>query len=289
MLRTIKRIYKFIPVEDIESYFYDKREQNNCCHICFDDGDRTFYENALPVLKEMNIPATLFVSPKVINSETNYWFQELNHLRNLIDNVLIKETICEISGCDYLRIKNYDLPSIVKCMKLKDILQVINAVKERCNITKTERCNITKKELYELSDSSIITIGAHTINHPILSNETDDNAEKEIRESVEELSTLLGRDIKYFAYPNGKAGLDWGIREQLILQENKIRLAFTTDAGFFNPKTNPLGIPRSGCSKLTGLASHLYWVKLLLLPIWDNISRRTETRERKEIKELSIL
>lgn len=290
-LKTIKSIYKFIPIEEIESYYYKNKEYSKCCHICFDDGDRTFYENAFPVLKELSIPATLFVSPKAIRDESNYWFQELRYIRNQVDDVVIRETICDILGCNYAQIKRYGVFSIVMCTKLKNLVQIIDTLKEKHNIKINEKYNITEDELYEINDSSIITVGAHTMSHPILSNETDDNAEKEIRESVEELSKMLNRDIKYFAYPNGTAGLDYSTREQLMLQQNKIKLAFSTDIGFFNKKTNPLSIPRCGIFGLTRTSKARILGGLFLIPIlrnMRNISPGTETRERKEIKDLSI-
>ena len=286
-LKTIKSIYKFISIEDIESYYYDGKTYDNCCHICFDDGDRTFYENAFPVLKEMNVPTTLFVSPRIISRENNYWFQEIEYINNHIDDVLLKATVCEVLNCNYSLVEKYSILSILKCMQLKRILQVIEIIKERYNIHINERCNITKDQLFELNNSDLVTIGAHTMNHPILSNETNGNAEKEILESVEDLSMMIDRDIKYFAYPNGTIGLDFSTREQTILQE-KIKLAFTLDAGFFNKNSNPLGIPR--IDFLGSERENSVWIlsKLLLVPILDRINkiirRKTETKERKEIK-----
>lgn len=296
-LRTINRLYKFISIEKIESYYYDHSDFNNRCHICFDDGDRSFYENLFPVLKEMNIPATLFVSPKVISAESNYWFQELDYIRNHLDDKLLKESICEILNCNYAQIKKYRIFSIFKSMKLKDILQVIETIKKKYNIHIDERFNITKDQLNELNNSGIITIGAHTMNHPILKNEGDTDAEKEIRESVQELSKLLGREIKYFAYPNGTVGLDYSAREQLILQENKIKLGFTTNRNFFSNKTDPLGIPRGGCSGLQRETGAQILVRLSMLPVWDTcgdiikLGRRPETqesRQRRQLRDLGI-
>ncbi len=295
-LRTIKCIYsKFISIEELESYYYENKKFNNCCHICFDDGDRTFYENAFPVLKEHNIPATLFVSPKVISEESNYWFQELSYIRNIIDDAILKETICQIFNCRYDKIEKYTLFSIFTCMKLKDILKVISLIKERHNIEITQKYNITKDEFFELNDSKIIKIGAHTMNHPILSNESLDMAEKEIRESVEGLSKMLGEDIKYFAYPNGITGLDYSAREQTLLQENRIRLAFTMDMDFFNKKTNPLSIPRGGYPSPKGQKKARILGRLFFLPIWQsaiNLIRcgrvESEVKERKELKGLAI-
>ena len=87
---TIKKFFNFISIEDIEAYYYYKKDFNNCCHICFDDGDITFYEYAFPVLKEMRIPATLFVSPKIIQDDGNFWFQELYDMAKQIDEDIDK-------------------------------------------------------------------------------------------------------------------------------------------------------------------------------------------------------
>jgi peptidoglycan/xylan/chitin deacetylase (PgdA/CDA1 family) len=250
-------------------------------------------EHAFPVLQEMNIPATLFVSPKVISEESNYWFQELSYLRNHLSDNVVKEMICETLEVDYEQIKTYRVLYLFKCMKLKDIFQVISAIKEKYGITIDKKFNLTKDQLLELNNSNLITIGAHTMNHPILYNETDDDSEKEIQESIKKLFNMLNKDIKYFAYPNGSIGLDFGVREQLILQKNKIKLAFSTNNDFFDKKTNPLNIPRFGFSGLKIENSAYIFGKLFIVPIWHNILDirflgKTERRERKEIKNFSI-
>ena len=293
-VRTIKSIYKFISIDDIESCCYDKKKYNNCCHICFDDGDRTVFESAFPVLKEMNIPATLFVSPKILSDKSNYWFQELGYIRKHLNDKLVKETICEVLECDYEQIKKYMILSLFKCMKLKDILKVISIIKNKYSIKVEKEYNITKDQLFELYDSDIFTIGAHTMNHPILSNETYDDAENEIHESVEKLSKMLDTDIKYFAYPNGITNLDFNLREQLILKENKIKLAFTSDNCFFNYNSNPLSIPRLEFSDVKIGSNSVYILgKLCVVPMWQSILTiislgKNEAKERTEIKELSL-
>jgi peptidoglycan/xylan/chitin deacetylase (PgdA/CDA1 family) len=293
-LGTIKSIYKLISIEDIESFCYNKKKFNNCCHICFDDGDRTVYEHAFPVLKEMNVPATLFVSPKIISDGSNYWFQELSYIRKQLNDILIKETICEIFDCDYSEIKKFMILSIFKSMKLDDILKVMNVIKKKYNIKIEKSFNITKDQLYELYNSEIFTIGAHTMNHPILCNETNDRVEKEISESIEKLSEMLNTDITYFAYPNGAINLDFSNREILILKKNKIKLAFTTENHFFNDNTNPFSIPRLQFSDIKIGSNSVYILgKLFTVPMWQSILTiiflgKNEIKERMEIKDLSI-
>ena len=144
--RTLKKagsLYRFISARDIESYYYESQDYNSCCHVCFDDGERSVYENAFPVLKEMKIPATVFLSPKIIREEANYWFQELRHIRSRVGDGVVKEQVCETVGCRHEQINKYHVLAILKCMKLADILRVIEAVKEQHNLTIVGRHNIT--------------------------------------------------------------------------------------------------------------------------------------------------
>ena len=287
-LITIKKIFNFISIEDIEAYYYYQKKFNNSCHICFDDANVTFYKYAFPVLKEMNVPATLFVSPKIIKGNANFWFQELCDMAKQIDETMIKQTICEVINCNYKRIEKYSLMSIFKCMEMQSIVETLKTIKQKYIIKSTKRHNIGIEEFNEINDSDLITIGAHTMNHPILRNENDNQVRREIRESVEGLSRMIGRGIKYFAYPNGEIGLDFNLREQLILRENGIKLAFSTNTGFFNKKTNQLSILRSGLAGIERENTLWLFAKLFFIPVWDMIRCQKDIRERKEIYELSI-
>jgi len=295
VLKTIGKIYSFISINDIEEYYYRNKTFNNCCHICFDDGDRSFYDNVFPVLKETSIPATIFLSPKIIENGSNYWFQELNYIREHLGDELLKETISEVLSCHYSQIKEFAVFSLLNCMKLEDILKVIKAIKEKFNININKKYNITKNQLAELNKSELITIAAHTLNHPILSNETYSDSRMEISDSVKKLFGMIKKDVKHFAYPNGIPGLDYGTREQMILGENKIKLAFTAERGFFSKKINPFCIPRGALSGTGKENNVLILSRIILLPFWGAIRDKvrfrraiTEKDERREIKRLSI-
>ena len=99
-LQTLGRVYRFISVDDLHAYFYEGRRFNGCCHICFDDGERSFHDLALPVLEDLAVPATLFVSPGVLGGERNYWFQEVRFLRKQVGDAAIKHEIAGVLGWD---------------------------------------------------------------------------------------------------------------------------------------------------------------------------------------------
>ena len=130
----------------------------------------------------------------------------------------------------------------------------------------------------------MVVIGAHTLNHPILKNETAERSKIEIVDSINELEEIVNHEIKYFAYPNGIPFLDFDEREFEYLNSKKIRLAFSTESRNFSKESNLLSIPRFGIS----FGNH-YFVKtkLLLGKNWEfikNLKSKGEKSTRLEIK-----
>lgn len=57
--------------------------------------------------------------------------------------------------------------------------------------------------LNSLAVEPLCTIGAHTLSHPLLRYESDNDSYNEINESKYFLEKYLGRKVEYFAYPYG--------------------------------------------------------------------------------------
>ena len=275
--------YKFVNANQL----YENIHSTDLCHITFDDGHRSFFENAYPVLYELQIPATLFVSPKVIEEETNYWFQTVRKLNN---NDFHQYVCKKVSYRFSNPITDYSVYSILKSIPVKIILELIENYESENRIKEEPYMNITKEQLIELNNSGLVEIGSHTNNHPILANESDNMLEWEIKDSIERLEKLIGKDIGYFAYPNGQPVLDFGDRELKILKETTIKLAFSTDSRKIKEETNNYMVPRIGISKGNNffidnkIRFAEQWIQLR-----NAIHRNTEDKERKYLKAMSLL
>ncbi len=285
-LDALARFYVFVGVDEVESFLRRGVRFNNRCHVTFDDGHWTFAKYALPILRARRIPASLFVSPHVLRRRSNYWFQEVRLIREQVGESAIRAAVTARWPRSAGELDRYSIWSIFLSLPVAGIQEILDGLKAAHRL-QFEPLNMTVAELLDAVDSGIVTVGAHTCDHPVLANESDARSRHEIQASVAELSDLINRPVRTFAYPNGTAGLDFGPRERLFLGEAGVTVAFSTDVGFFGASTDPLAIRRGGCPSLEGERPLKTAARLALLPVWDRLSQRgTEAEERRAIVSL---
>lgn len=259
----LKSMFKLVAMKDIEEYYYNNGRLSRACHITFDDGHKSLYENVFPIVRKHRIPISVFVSPKIVEEGCNYWFQEVAGFDN--------EKILDIASRRGLEAENggsrKDVMEILKSLPIARIQGIIKEYRERHGVGPLDRQNIGTQQMREMQESGLVTFGAHTVNHPVLPNEDDETSEFEIKRSIEWLSDLLGNEVKYWAFPNG----DCTPREIAYLRKYKICNAFTTKMGTrFSRRSDPLTIPRVGFS--FGSRRYLY-MKMAFGKYWDKARR----------------
>jgi len=277
----LKSAYKIVPLSafDDEKIY---RKRNSLCSITFDDGDLTFYNVAFPVLQKHNVPAAIFVSPQSIVNHENFWFQEIADY----DTVTMAKIIAEETEIPFETAKTYGLHAVLKCFPIEKILNFIKIYQKQTNTPPKEFRNMDLGKIRQMQQSGLIAIGAHTLTHPILANETDENCEKEIVQSINDLAQILNQEIKYFAYPNGTFHLDFGRREMEILRKNNIKIALTTELDFVSKKSDKMAFPRKG---ITLGSVRFIKMKIFLGRKWNyfkNFGKISEQQKRKIIKNI---
>ena len=183
--------------------------------VTFDDGFKNNYTTAYPILKKYNIPATIFVTTSFIDNSGLY---EGYIWTDYIMTLLLETKSEQIS------VKNNILPLKTEQDKINAKVKICSHLKQIPNKEKFEYIQSLKKEhgvdrlkekhdifsgmnwddVLEMDSDNLITFGAHTLNHEILSQLTDEQIYDEIIGGKEILSQKLGKPIKLFAYPNGQ-------------------------------------------------------------------------------------
>jgi peptidoglycan/xylan/chitin deacetylase (PgdA/CDA1 family) len=245
VLCLLTRTYTIVSLGELEQFYYQGRILKNSCHLTFDDGDLTFFECVYPLLKKHGIPASIYVSPLQARNNGNFWFQEIRGYDPLILCQLTKRVIYATS----LDLNSSNVYAYMKNLSLHQIWDIIEEYKKETQTQAKPRQNMNLEELMDIYSNGLVEIGAHTQNHPILANEKDSVSEYEIQSSIKELGDMFGKEIKYFAYPNGIPGLDFGSREIELLKQAGVRMAFSTHVKHFSLKDNVFSIPRNGLSR----------------------------------------
>jgi len=275
--------YELVSVDALYALCCGHVQGDHRCHITVDDGDKSFYEIILPVLTRRRVSASLFVSPDVCAQGSNYWFQEIGGYKE----EEVKKICASVLSVQSERLAKYSIDAILKTMSIEGISEVIGAYQKRTGTPVKPSYNITVDNLRDIDTLGLVSVGAHTMSHPILQNEHKMRAEYEIGESIGELAALLKHEIQYFAYPNGIRGLDFGQREETLLRKRGIRLAFTTESRHLSPRENMMRIPRIQVGDRESLIS--VKAKLALGSGWNTLKRFKTTGEYAERKRLSRL
>lgn len=273
-LDVIQELYEIVPFSEIEQFYEGKKTSKKIAHLTVDDGHISTYTLIYPVLKERNLTASIFVSPKIIEEQSNFWYFESGDY----DKEKLRSCVAEILKIDCNKLKDLYPRSVMKTLSLQQNWDIIKHYQEKYNEPLKKGQYINKEQLLELEQSGVFHIGAHTMNHPILANENDEVSEYEIKASIDELGKLLNRKITTFAYPNGKEGIDFGEREMNYLKESGIEYAFSFEYRNLKKNDNLLSIPRFGLYH--GNKSFVR-KKLKYGAIWEPIKSKLFNNEEK--------
>jgi peptidoglycan/xylan/chitin deacetylase (PgdA/CDA1 family) len=247
------RNYKVISLDEIVERVKNRDSLRGCVAITFDDGFKDNYENAYPILKKYNVPATIFLTTGYIEDGTAPWFIKLRYIF-----MKTKKTRFQFSLND----KTISLPMQTREEKfaasdramacLKDCpdnerLPMLNNLCEELEVNdfrKLENLMLTWDQVKEMLESGI-SFGAHTVSHPILTRMPMDKVEEEIRQSKKTIEAKIGKPVTSFAYPFGKKAQ---YRPEIfpILERLQFKCAVTTEVGLNNYYNGLFELNRSG-------------------------------------------
>jgi peptidoglycan/xylan/chitin deacetylase (PgdA/CDA1 family) len=138
----------------------------------------------------------------------------------------------------------------------------------------SELC-MTWAELSQLAADPLVTIGAHTVNHPMLAKLTKDAVRSEMDLSRAVIEAALSVRPEHLSYPYGDRG-SAGLREFEVAAELGFKTAVTTRPGVLFPEHSRrlLALPRIS---LNGDYQRMRYVRVLLsgsaTAMWNGFRR----------------
>ncbi|MGJ7915217.1 polysaccharide deacetylase family protein [Massilia sp. LXY-6] len=231
--------------------------------ITFDDGYRSVHDLALPVLREFRLPATVFVTTGYIGSGTMWNERIIDSVRRLPNGPLDLGRLglpsITLANRDQRRRLLHDVTQRVKYLPPDERLALTAELEELAGGHATENLMLTPDMIRALAAGGV-EIGAHTVSHPILSKLDDATARFEIEQCKHDLEAITGTTVRYFAYPNGKPGLDFDQRHAAMAKAAGYEAACSTAAGAASGRDDLFQLPRSSPWDATPM---LYAMRLL--------------------------
>jgi peptidoglycan/xylan/chitin deacetylase (PgdA/CDA1 family) len=137
--------------------------QKRTAWITFDDGWRRNLENVIPTVVEYDVPVTFFISTYPVENSGFFWWSVINrYKKELVLRYGIKRP--EIWRLSWPEIKN-----------------IVNELET--NGSKMQREAMTVREVIEISKLPQVTIGSHTVHHPIVKHCSETELISEILDS----------------------------------------------------------------------------------------------------------
>lgn len=234
--------------------------------ITFDDGYSNNYEVAFPILKEHQVPATIYLTTRFIGTDETIW-------TGVLQDAFTKTSLTKMEwrgqklnlGSNSKKKASLELVKLI--LKKEHFSEIEKSTKEIVEYLSDGKSfqieydspyrMLNSDMITEMSSSGLIEFGAHTHNHPILSGLSKQEQKDEINESIRIVSDLTGSKCFSFAYPNGVEG-DYTESTITILRGLDVSVALSTQLGLCNMHTPLLDCKRYGVGSDSDFKRGLY-------------------------------
>lgn len=275
-LDVLRRVCPVRPLSEIADSLRRGEPLPACAAITFDDGYVDNLTEAAPILREAQMPATVFATAGPHQSVGEFFWDDLEgillspgRLPQRIELSMPDEPIQADLGrsADYRadeshahrawnvlqaddptpRHKLYrDTCSRLHGATLDQRQRALEALTSWAGMVPSSRQTyrmMNAAEIRELARNPLVTIGGHTIDHPRLSNETPESQRHQILANRQILAAELGKRVRGFAYPFGTRH-DYTAQTIALVKEAGYDFACSNFVGRVKPDSDPYQLPR---------------------------------------------
>ncbi|QIA24000.1 MULTISPECIES: polysaccharide deacetylase family protein [unclassified Mesorhizobium] len=229
--------YTFVTLDEAIERIKAGGKGGQFAAITADDAYRDNMTEALPVLEKHGAPVTIYVAPGLINGAADLWWEVVEDIVSARDRLILTTpngpvTIdCSTPGRKlqaFARLHDY----LTLDVREEDQRAVLRELTRSNGIELGARQSMLMNwdEIRAMAGHSLVTIGAHTVNHRNLKRLSEADARHEVEDVRRILQAELGEAPRHFAYPYGYPSAV-GDREVGIARDAGYASAVTTRHG----------------------------------------------------------
>ena len=248
-MRVLARFFNVLPLSDAVRKLENGILPRRAVCITFDDGYADNFDVAWPVLRALNLPATIFVASAYLDGGRMWNDTVIEAIRRIPDAVVDLTELglgeYDLRG-DAARLRAIE--DIVGCLKYCPPAErevKTGSLAQHAQSPLPADLMLTSDQVRQLSRSGI-EIGGHTRSHPILKSVDTEEAGREILLGKTDLEEITEQPVLTFAYPNGKPGEDYTAEHVQFVRESGFLCAVSTAAGAASRNDDHYQLPRIG-------------------------------------------
>lgn len=274
-LEHLRRHFRPMGLRELKQALDLGRIPNRAVAITFDDGYADSLYNAKPLLERYDIPATVFVTSGYVEGNREFWWDELDRLvlqpktlpaklDLMVNGTPHRWELGEVSNYteeSYERCRGWNVEKDVQNLRQHVYLSLCQMLRplpetERQRVlgqlrgwARTELVSrsthriLSPVEVLQLAEGNLVQVGAHTVNHPVLSGLQVEMQRREVQWSKAYLEEILGGAVTTFSYPYGTRG-DYTKETIAIVREAGFGCACSNFPGVVLKDTDRFQLPR---------------------------------------------
>ncbi len=244
LVRRLQRSgFAFVSLDGVYRRLTEEDFNRRFVAVTLDDGYRDNLDWAYPILKQHDVPFTVFVPTSFPDRLGQLWWTAL-------EQVIAKKTsiVLEMDGrdcrlsCGSVEEKYRAFEHLYWWLRSRpsesQMLDIMHELSARYGVDMAAICDrlcMTWEEINALADDPLVTIGAHTVNHLILAKAPEAVARSELKMGRVVIEAALGSPPRHLAYPYGDP-VAAGPREYAMAAELGFLTAVTTCPGMLFPE-----------------------------------------------------
>jgi peptidoglycan/xylan/chitin deacetylase (PgdA/CDA1 family) len=218
--------------------------------ITFDDGYADNHAVAAPILRKHGLLATFFVATVFLDGGRMWNDTVIESVRRTTRDVLdfgdrVAPGVERLAVCTLGERRAAIDRLIAACRYLapSQRLAAIEAIADTAGSDLPRDLMMSSAQVRELHRDGM-SVGGHTVNHPILARLPPGEAREEIAVGKAHLEAITQTPVSLFAYPNGRPGEDFRAEHVAMVRELGFEAAVTTAWGAATCSDDPYQIPR---------------------------------------------
>jgi len=236
-MRWLANNYDVVPLRDLVGRVSQGESLRGVAAVTFDDGYGGVFDHALPVLRDLSIPATVFIVAEAPERDERFWWDDPEVLRAYSPDQR-RHWLTTLRGDSATILESFALA------RLRSLQQ-----------TSTARRPAPWQTITAAAKSGGgLRLGVHSASHRSLPTLDALELRREVLESRDIIKRRTGETAEFFAYPYGL----WNERVREAVRSAGYRAAFTLERGH-GTATDPWALPRMNVPAGIGYAAFQAW------------------------------